>query len=868
MALSGTASGPLVPIVAAAARRPWPVLLVALLLTLGGLWVVTQRFAMTTNSAALLSPQVDWRVNELRLDAAFPQNGDVILVVVDGATPELAEAGAARLAARLATDTRHFRRIARPDGGEFLTRAGLLYAETPAVAATAAKLIEAQPILGPLAADPSLRGIAGLFETLAKGVARGEAKPADIAAPAGAIADSLAAQAAGRPGFFSWASLLGADGGGLAAPKRRLILVRPILDFTDLQPGIAASDAIRGAAAALALDEAHGLRVRLTGATSLDDEELSSLAENAGVVAVAIVVAMLGVLWLAMRSWRLVSAIMVTTISGLVVTAALGLLVVGEFNLISVAFIPLFVGLGVDFGIQIGVRFQAERRAGVAARTALVSAAAGLGPSLLLAAAAIALGFLAFLPTDYVGIAELGIISGLGMVVALLFSVTLLPALLALFAPPAPAPQGPQPLLRALDHWLLANRRFVLWAFAVSMLASMGALAFVQFDFNPLHLKNPRGEAVATLADLSGDPDRSPNTVEILAPDLATARSIAARMAKLPEVARVLTVESFVPADQDAKLPIIQDANALLEFSLDPLTVAPPPSDAETIAALRRAAAGLAAVDSEAARRLAAEFTRLATAPPAARALANRRLAEPLDVMLGQLRLTLAAEPVTLDSLPAELKRDWLAPDGRAKVQLLPRRQDNAGLEAFTAAVRPLAPDATGPAISTQAAARTVAGAFVQAGALAFAIVSLLLFAVLRSARETAFTLAPVVLSIFLTLGTCVVIGQPINFANIIAFPLLFGVGVAFHIYFVMAWRAGAHDLLQSSLARGVFFSALATGMAFGALWISTHPGTASMGKILMLSLFWTLVCALIFEPALLGPQGSGKKREPPAAGA
>ena len=133
-------------------------------------------------------------------------------------------------------------------------------------------------------------------------------------------------------------------------------------------------------------------------------------------------------------------------------------------------------------------------------------------------------------------------------------------------------------------------------------------------------------------------------------------------------------------------------------------------------------------------------------------------------------------------------------------------------------------------------------------------MVSGLLFLVLRDVKEVAFTLAPVVLSGFLTLGSCVLIGQPINFANIIAFPLLFGVGVAFHIYFVMAWRAGATDLLQSSLARAVLFSALATGSAFGSLWLSQHPGTASMGKILMISLAWTLVCALIFEPALLGP--------------
>ena len=175
-------------------------------------------------------------------------------------------------------------------------------------------------------------------------------------------------------------------------------------------------------------------------------------------------------------------------------------------------------------------------------------------------------------------------------------------------------------------------------------------------------------------------------------------------------------------------------------------------------------------------------------------------------------------------------------------------------LRRFTAAVRAIAHHATGLPVATQEAALTVAMAFVQAGVLALALVSLLLYGVLRSAREVAFTLAPVVLSGFLTLGSCVVIGLPLNFANIIAFPLLFGVGVAFHIYFVMAWRRGVSNLLETSLARAVVFSALATGSAFGALWFSHHPGTASMGLILMISLIWTLICALIFEPALLGP--------------
>jgi hopanoid biosynthesis associated RND transporter like protein HpnN len=579
---------------------------------------------------------------------------------------------------------------------------------------------------------------------------------------------------------------------------------------------------------------------------------------------------MLAVLWLATRSVKIVTAIMVTTLSGLAITAAIGLVVVGQFNLISVAFIPLFVGLGVDFGIQLGVRFQAERQSEGHVAAAMRKAAVALGPSLLLAAGAVCLGFLAFLPTAYVGIAELGIISGLGMIIALAASATMLPALLVVLKPGPPPPETPSPRLKALDEWLLHRRAWVLGAFVVAMVATIAALPLVEFDFNPLHLKSPTAESVTTLADLAADPDRSTDTIDILAKDLPTARALAAKLAKLPEVGRVLTVESFVPQGQDAKLPVIADANMLLEFSLYPLEEAPPPTEAETIAALRKTATALAAAAAKGgamgsrpggdnpqghAQHLSEAFLRLAEAPPEGRAKAETRIVAPLVVMLDSLRQSLQAQPVSLETLPPELKRDWVTSDGRVRVQLLPKANDNASLAAFAKAVSAVAPDATGPAISTQAAARTVATAFVQAGALALVIVSLLLFAVLRNVREVAFTLAPVVLSGFLTLGTCVAIGQPINFANIIAFPLLFGVGVAFHIYFVMAWRGGATDLLQSSLAKGVFFSALATGMAFGALWLSDHPGTASMGKILMLSLAWTLVCALIFEPALLGPQ-------------
>ena len=179
---------------------------------------------------------------------------------------------------------------------------------------------------------------------------------------------------------------------------------------------------------------------------------------------------------------------------------------------------------------------------------------------------------------------------------------------------------------------------------------------------------------------------------------------------------------------------------------------------------------------------------------------------------------------------------------------------DNTVLSRFIDQVSRVAPDATGTPIGTREGGRVVAGAFAEAGVLSFIAITLLLYAVLRRTRDVAITMAPIVLTGLLTMGTCVIIGQPLNFANIIALPLLFGIGVAFHIYFVLAWRSGGEHLLQSSLTRAVFFSALATATGFGSLWASSHPGTASMGKLLMISLVWTLVSALLFQPALMGP--------------
>ncbi len=848
-------------IVGLCAGHALPVALAGAVLAAVAVAFVVTHFQINTDTGALLSPKLTYRVREDAFAKAFPQNADQIVVVVDGKTPELAEAAAAALSDRLSGHPELFSTVRRPDGGPFWAQEGLLFAPTADVKSNMDRLISAEPFLGPMASDPSLRGLMGSLSTALQGVTTGQTTLSALRKPIASLADTLEQQEEGRQTWFSWRTLIS---GGAPDPRevRKIVLVNPKLDFGNLRPGQAASQAIRDNARQLNLDAAHGVSVRLTGEIPLQDEEFGTLAERAVPIAITAFCAIVLMLWFAVRSARLIVSILATTLAGLAMAAALGLMIFHTFNVISIAFIPLFVGLGIDFGIQFSVRFRTELTEGGDVRAALVGAGARMGAPLTLAACAIAAGFLAFAPTDYIGVSQLGVIAGGGMIIALILNLTFLPALIRLARPPRPVQTPTLESVNHLDRLILANRRTVVTAAVVAAALCAALLPLLSFDFNPIHLRSPKTESVATLLDLLKDPNESPNTLEALRPTLPQAQALGAEVAKLPQVAGARTLADFMPADQPAKLAIIADASTLLELSLDPLVTSPPPSDAEvvqslntTAAALRTAAAAPDPADADALR-LAGALERLARGAPAARTAASDTLITPLNTELGQIRQALAAQPVTLQSLPPDLVADWITADGRARISITPRgdSNDNVVLGHFIDAVTRLVPDASGTPIGTREGGRVVVRAFLEAGLLSFVAITALLFAVLRRVRDVAITMAPIVLTGLLTLGSCILIGQPLNFANIIALPLLFGIGVAFHIYFVMSWRSGGSHLLSSSLARAIFFSALTTATGFGSLWLSSHPGTASMGKLLMISLVWTLVSALIFQPALMGP--------------
>ena len=584
---------------------------------------------------------------------------------------------------------------------------------------------------------------------------------------------------------------------------------------------------------------------------------------------------MLLILWLALRSWRTILATSIGLICGLSVAAALGLLLVGTLNPLSVAFFVLFVGLGLDFGLQFAIRYRAERYETGALRPALLNAARKAGGPLALAGIATALGFFSFVPTSYRGLSELGLIAGCGMMIAFLMSVTLVPALISALNPPAEAAPMRMTFLAPVDRFL-ERHRFAVVAFTIGAVV-LGAplLYWLRFDFNPLHLQSPKAEAVATFLELRKDPRTGANAIELLEPDLRSAEEAATHLAALPEVSGTQTLADFIPADQDAKLAAIGRAAATLGPALHP-TPKTPPTDAENVAALTDTAKALSQFatrnrgpGAEGAARLATLVSKLAATDPEARARATAAFAEPLRVSLAALDAALHPEPVTMATLPAALRRAWMAPDGEARVQVLPKGDpDNTQvLRRFVRAVLAVEPGATGPAVMLYEAGNTILRAFIEAAAFALVSIFVLLWVTLRRLRDVAVTLLPLLLAAVLTLELSVVLGMPLNFANIIALPLLLGVGVAYKIYYVTAWRRGLTGLVQSTLSRAVIFSAMTTGIAFGSLSLSSHPGTSSMGQMMMLALFCTMSAAVLFQPALMGPPRKTATEERPRRG-
>lgn len=657
-----------------------------------------------------------------------------------------------------------------------------------------------------------------------------------------------------------------------SADRRQIVLAQAIRDYGDFQPAAAALGASREIFAALP-KEGHA-RLRITGGLAMEHEELTTVRQGAEWIGLLTMVLVGLVLAVGLRSVRLVLTSLVALVVGLLLTTAFAAVAVGHLNPISVAFGVLYIGLGVDYAIHLTLRYREGIEAGRAHLDALGDAASDVGSSLVLCTLTTAIGFYAFVPTAYRGVSELGLISGTGMFIGLFVSLTVLPALLSVLPyrrPPRKSLIRHGLLFDLLSDLPVRHRALVLGSSALLGLVGLALLPFVHFDLNPLNLRDPGTESVATFRDLLATSKVPPWSITLLAEDADAAATLADTLADVPSVDKVIRLESYVPTNQEPKALQLEDLALTLGGGFRLNSQVSAPEAADQLEALREMRADLERYrrsptgrDDPTARALDDALVRLDAylgthdAEATLGSLQTSLLAT-LPPNLDRLDEAVGAAPFAVTDLPSDLQARWRAPDDRRRVEVFPRDsvEDVASLRAYVRDVEAVTPDVAGPPVAIVASGTAIVSSFRQALLLSLLAGAVVLFAILRRPRDVLLVLVPLVFAGVLTGAFTVLFDIPFNYANVIALPLLFGIGVDSGIHVVHRSRsalpASAHgNPMRTSTGRAVVFSALTTACSFGNLAFSAHPGTASMGLVLAAGVMLTLLATVVLLPALL----------------
>jgi len=830
------------------------------------------RLGVNADPNAMVSEDLPFRIHEREFQAAFRAASDEFLVLVDGESASAAGRAAEALAERLRAQPELFERAIVVGGGEFFDRNALLYLELPELEEFVDRLAAVQPFLAEVARDPSVVGLSDLLRRALAAKREGESLGMDLGGVFDRLSAATEAAEAGRAAPDPWGDAL--IGGEISESARfRVVSAIARRSFGELLNAEPVLEALRAETKALAAsDVGAGVGFRLTGTEVLNYEELQTVSVEGRVVGVVSLALFTFAVYFALRSAGVVAAQVGALVASLLWTNAFAAAAIGELNQVSAVFNVLVVGLGGELGIHFCLRYAELAESGLSRAEALVETARSIGSSLFSSAGTTSIGFLVFLPTDYRGVAELGLISGAGVLLSLVATLTVLPALLALV--PAPRPRPVRAWLRRLELLPVRWSRPVRWSALALGLGAALLVPRMRFDHNPIHLRDPESPAVQAFRDLVARSEVTPWAIDVVAPDLASAEALAERIAALPPVERAITAADFVPDDQDEKRAVLADALMFLPPEPPP---ARRPSGAAQLEALERLEAALAAGDGHGDARLRASEERLAAAlrrfregpgrgaPDGALARLQANVVGTLPEQLSDLAVSLAPERVTLESLPPDLREQVLATDGRARIQVFPKKDVFVGqnLDEFMDAVTAVAPNGTGSAVNLVSWGEVTSGAMKQALSVGLVCMFAFLFLLWRNLWDSVLAFFPLALASLLCIGVMQLLGMPFNFANVIVLPMLIGMGIDNGVHLVHRHRTNPAevDVLGTSTARAVFFAALTTVLCFGSLGFASHRGMAAIGRMLTLGVAATLVCYVVVLPAVLAWDDERRRR-------
>ena len=838
------------------------VIAVYLFLAACSLLLALNSLTFDTDPGKMISQELPFRKDFIAFKSAFPMLDNTFLIVVEADNAKDAEKTGQSLVQSLRKKPELFHEVFAPELDDFLQRNGFLFLPLKQLTGMTREILRIQPMINMIAAQPDLPGLANLIGSAVASV-KPDAEPEKLIRLVNLTDKTMQAWVKNQSLPLDWSEIVIGNIGH--KPGRFSITVKPVIDFSLLDPAAVPLAEINKIINDLKTAGNGKVKILLTGEAALNSQELSSIMKGtlrAGIVSL-ILVGM--IIWFGMPQTHLVIPALILLLLGFPLNIGFAALTTGSLNMISVVFVVLFIGLGVDYAVHLTLRYWEKRVSGQGRLSAIISAAEDIGPALALCTLTTSLAFLTFSFTDFVGMAQLGIIAGGGIIVAFIASITLVPAVLAripekVFSLKTKNPSG---LRRGIPAW----RKIRFFLTVITLCAALTALFFipdVYFDGDPIHLKDQASSTVIAYKNVMRNEPGEINAAQIISPDPDTAQATARRLEKLDVVHSVRWLGSFIPDHQEEKMRLFHQLKGIIAGTVN---FQEDVSDEAGKAALVKLEKRL--------KNLEHSFRKSVTLHTdvdnlrATISLVNRKAAtgKPLsslkqDVfsllpnLLRQLAIMSDAIPISFLNMDSRITRRYVNSNNFWRLEVIPAKDlaKKGDLRAFVSDVRAISPHATGAPVEIIGAADVVSSAMGKATIMAILFVLVILALVFRSIKEIILVVLPLVLAGLLLLGCTVLFKVPFNFANVIVLPLLLGLGIDSAIHYVLRAKEehGRRNIIFTTTPRAIILSSLTTIGSFGTLWLSPHNGISSMGELLVISLCITLWCMLVVLPQLI----------------
>jgi hopanoid biosynthesis associated RND transporter like protein HpnN len=870
------------------AQRPRLILGVALLLSAASVVFTVRNMEFLTGRNDLMpqnsSSQVDYRAHR----AEFGDNEEIV-AVIESDDAERTTRAADALYARLKQEQGVFREVFYPGGLPYFRKNGLLFMPLEDIRRLRATLTMAAPVLKDLAAAPSVQT---LFTSLTRQIDGYLAQPDP--ATLKSLTFMLATLDKGFKGFdakgsgsssgMSMDSFLKGSGDGMpsmleSAGRQQVITVLPIRNKGSFVPDDKAIKITRALLdEILKKPEFKGVKAGLTGIPVLENEEMATSQRDIELATILSLTLTVVLLLFAFRGLLNVMAAMVSLIVGICLSFGFATLAVGHLNILSMVFAIMLIGLGIEYGIQIVLRYQEELKAGVGGLEAIETGLSANIRSIIMAAATVALAFATFAFTDFKGIAELGIIAAGGVFICVLATFTVLPAMLILlerFRKTAPASSSASPALQGsiLRH-LFASPRLVIGLTLLLTLACIYPTIQTRFDYNLMNLQAKGLQSVEYAYKLMRSKENSGYFAAVMARDRTEARHLTERLEKLPAVDHVVSLLALVPGQQEAKLAEL----AALRQIMDGVQPVPYEENMRVMelpvvfenfrSRVDKLKKVLESDGAEETKPVGAFLTTLdgffkslekekdRNALGMLREFQGGMFAELPDKLL-MLKGSLEAVPVTESDVPRELKKRFVGASGKLLLQVAPKAEifEREPLEAFVRQVKSVVPNANGEPVMVYESLTILRDSYLKAFAYAFIGIAVILLINFKSLRFALIGFLPLGAGLLMMVGGMWLAGISFNSANIIVLPLILGVGIDSAIYIINRYRQGDETparVATSSAGIGVFLNALTILFSFGALMVAHHQGVFSIGVVMSLGMVASVAVFMLFLPALL----------------